>query len=64
MNESSIEGYFLKPHIHKTHDETVYVIEGTPIGTGRIWEKRGALPVIDKNALSPYNADFNQISSV
>ena len=24
----SIEGYFLKPHIHKTHDETVYVIKG------------------------------------
>ncbi len=25
----SIEGYFLKPHIHKTHDESVYVIKGT-----------------------------------
>ena len=24
----SVEGYFLKPHIHKTHDETVYVIKG------------------------------------
>lgn len=24
----SIEGYFLKPHIHKTHDEMVYVIKG------------------------------------
>ena len=25
----SIEGFFLKPHFHKTHDETVCVIKGT-----------------------------------
>jgi mannose-6-phosphate isomerase-like protein (cupin superfamily) len=25
----AIEGFILKPHYHKTHDETVYVIKGT-----------------------------------
>jgi mannose-6-phosphate isomerase-like protein (cupin superfamily) len=25
----SIEGFILKPHFHKTHDETIYIIRGT-----------------------------------
>jgi mannose-6-phosphate isomerase-like protein (cupin superfamily) len=45
----SIEGYFLKPHVHKTHDESVYVVKGT-----------GQMLIDDKWVdIQPGNVHFN-----
>lgn len=51
---SSIEGFFLKPHIHKTHDETVYVIRG-----------KGQMLINDKWVdIQPGSVHFNPMGKV
>ncbi len=48
------EGFFLKPHIHKTHEESVYVIQGS-----------GQMLINDKWVdIQPGNVHFNPIGKV
>jgi len=50
----SVEGYFLKPHIHKTHDESVYVIRG-----------KGQMLINDKWVdIQPGDIHFNPMGKV
>ena len=50
----SVEGYFLKPHIHKTHDESVYVIRG-----------KGQMLINDKWVdIQPGDVHFNPMGKV
>ena len=50
----STEGYFLKPHIHKTHEESVYVIQG-----------RGQMLINDKWVdIQPGSVHFNPMGKV